>query len=231
MSKAKFYHLLRIIGIKKIHFNFPTNQKVLYLTFDDGPNPEVTPNILRILKEHNIKTTFFCIGKNIELFPEIFSSILSEGHIVGNHTFNHLNGWKTKTKEYINDVEKCEKLIKAHQPPSIQPSTDRALYIPIPLGKGIGDGLLFRPPYGKITPSQYRILKNKYKIILWDVLSWDFKKNITPNKIFERIIKQGGPGSIIVFHETLKAKERVVEVLPKVINYFQNKGFVFIPFH
>jgi peptidoglycan/xylan/chitin deacetylase (PgdA/CDA1 family) len=127
--------------------------KVIYLTFDDGPIPEITPWVLDCMQEHQAKATFFCIGKNVEAHPDIFKRIVDEGHAVGNHTFDHLNGWKTNNEDYYNNIAQCDATLAKH---------------------GVQSGALFRPPYGKLTLSQYLHLKKQYKIIMWDVLSFDF---------------------------------------------------------
>ena len=163
--------------------------------------------ILDLLKEENIKATFFCIGDNIKKHPDIFKRILTEGHQIGNHTFNHLNGWKTNTNEYIENFKLYEaELLKLN----------------------IENSFLFRPPYGKIKTQQSRIIRKlSYKIIMWDVLSYDFDKSITPERCLENVISNTQQGSIIVFHDSIKSEKNLRFALPKAIKVLKEKGFVF----
>lgn len=190
-------------------WRFDTDRKEIFLTFDDGPTPEITPFVLKQLKQYNAKATFFCIGKNIENHPEIFHQILSEKHSVGNHTQNHLNGWKTKNINYLNSVLKCEDVISN-------------------LADKTKESKLFRPPYGRIKKSQAKeILKRGYRIIMWNVLSADFDRSISKEKCLENVLKNTKKGGIIVFHDSLKASEKLQFVLPKVLEEFSRKGFSF----
>lgn len=190
----------------KYVWEIPNNENKIYLTFDDGPTPEITEWVLELLKKHNIKATFFCIGNNIEKHPEIFQKIITDGHCIGNHTFNHLKGWKTKTDDYIENTRLCEEIIENNSKNS----------------------KLFRPPYGKIKLSQSRILRKMgYKIIMWDVLSVDYDKSVTLEKCLENVIKNTSSGSIIVFHDSIKAFSNLEFTLPKAIEYLNEKGFVF----
>ena len=197
--------------IKKIFNNLvwdiPNSDKRIYLTFDDGPIPNVTEWVLEILKSEDIKATFFCIGDNIQKHSEVYKRILAEGHQTGNHTFNHLNGWKTETNHYIENLKLCEteylKLNTEHS-------------------------FLFRPPYGKIKPSQSKAIRNLgYKIIMWDVLSYDFDSTISVEKCLENVISNTEQGSIIVFHDSVKAEKNLKYALPKAIQVLKDKGFVF----
>ena len=188
-------------------WEIPNSDKKIYLTFDDGPIPEVTEWVLDILKSEEIKATFFCIGDNIKRHPEVYKRILSEGHQTGNHTFNHLNGWKTETNHYIENLKLCEteylKLNTEHS-------------------------FLFRPPYGKIKPSQSKAIRNLgYKIIMWDVLSYDFDSTISVEKCLENVISNTEQGSIIVFHDSIKAEKNLKYALPKAIQVLKDKGFIF----
>ena len=197
--------------IKKIFINLvwdiPNSENKIYLTFDDGPIPEVTEWVLDLLKSEGIKATFFCIGDNIKKYPEIYKRILSEGHQTGNHTFNHLNGWKTETNNYIANSKLCE---TEHSKLNAEHS------------------LLFRPPYGKIKPSQSKAIRNLgYKIIMWDVLSYDFDSTISAEKCFENVISNTEQGSIIVFHDSLKAEKNLRYALPNAIQILKDKSFVF----
>ncbi len=194
-------------------WRFDTDRKEIFLTFDDGPTPEITPFVLKQLKQYNAKATFFCIGKNIENHPEIFHQILSEKHSVGNHTQNHLNGWKTKNINYLNSVLKCEDVISN-------------------LADKTKESKLFRPPYGRIKKSQAKeILKRGYRIIMWNVLSADFDKSISKEKCLENVLKNTKKGGVIVFHDSLKASEKLQFVLPKVLEEFSKKGFSFKGIH
>lgn len=185
-----------------------TTEKLLYLTFDDGPVPEVTPFVLEELRKWNAKATFFCIGKNVEANPDIFQRILTEGHRIGNHTHNHFNGWNTRDDLYFENVEKCKTvLIDSVGVPETE--------------------MLFRPPYGKLKPSQYRKLKLEYKIVMWDVLSFDFDLNMDKELVMKSVLKHSEEGSIIVFHDSLKAKPKVEFALPKMLEHFTAKGFKF----
>ncbi len=181
-------------------WDIPTEEKVLYFTFDDGPIPEVTPMVLDILRDFSAKATFFCVGDNVRKYPKIFERILSEGHSVGNHTFHHLNGWKTPKEIYLDDVEQCHKLVSSK---------------------------LFRPPYGKITREQAHTLKSDYKIIMWDILCGDFDRRVTSNDCFARMKKHASPGSIIVLHDSLKTQKCVRQALPTTLQFFMDQGYRF----
>lgn len=195
--------------IKTIFPNYvwdvPNHEKKVYLTFDDGPTPVITEWTLAQLKRYNAKATFFCIGDNIRKFPEIFQKVIDDDHSIGNHTFNHLNGWKTPNENYVNNVTLCH-----------QQMTESRLHTN-----------LFRPPYGKIKPSQSKILqKQGYKIIMWDVISYDFDATITPEKCLENVLKNVQFGSIIVFHDSKKGFKNLEFVLPKTLQFLNEKGYV-----
>jgi peptidoglycan/xylan/chitin deacetylase (PgdA/CDA1 family) len=181
-----------------------SQERVLYLSFDDGPHPEATPFVLDQLAKFDAKASFFCIGKNVQLHPEIYNAIISAGHVVGNHTQNHMNGWKNNTKNYIADIQEATKLI---------------------------DSNLFRPPYGRIRFSQIKALRLQaalpQQIIMWDVLSGDFDTTITGEKCAQHVIQYAGPGSIIVFHDSTKAMDRLRVALPKVLAHFSSLGYQF----
>lgn len=181
----------------------------IYLTFDDGPTPEVTEWVLDLLKEENIKATFFCIGKNIENHPDIYQKVIKQEHAVGNHTHNHINGWKTPTKEYLKNIEQCEIRITQNNPGNVKSK-------------------YFRPPYGKITSRQSgKLIKSGYKIIMWDVLTADFDPSVSPEKCLQNATRKVAPGSIIVFHDSLKARKNLEYALPKAIKLLKEKGFEF----
>jgi len=172
----------------------------LYLTFDDGPIPDVTPQVLNILKSFGVKATFFCVGENIRRHPEIFQRMIDEGHQAGNHTYHHLKGWKTPYEQYLNDVERCNQV--ASTP-------------------------LFRPPYGRGTRKQYASLLNKSEIIMWDVMSGDFDLSLTPEKCLQNVVQHAENGSIIVFHDNIKAVPRMTYALPRAIEHWLQQGYRF----
>ncbi len=198
---------------------FPFSEKQVYLTFDDGPIPEVTPWVLSELDKYNAKATFFCIGDNIKKHPELFRRIISEGHSAGNHTFHHLNGWKTNTEDYIRDVLEGEKEMEKVEVECLNSEGQADLKLKIQNPK------LFRPPYGKITSKQSRILQEKgYKIIMWEILSADFDGSISEEKCLQNVMKHINAGSIIVFHDSLKAEKNLRYVLPKVLNFLSERN-------
>ena len=192
----------------KYLWRFSSDKKEIYLTFDDGPTPEITHFVLEQLKKFEAKATFFLIGKNVTNHPELYQQILNENHTVGNHTNNHLNGFKTKTKEYLKNVLEAENVIcNANENPGIK---------------------LFRPPYGRIKSKQAKeIQKLGYKIIMWSVLSADFDVTISKEKCLQNVLKNTQNGSIIVFHDSVKASEKLTYVLLKVLEFYTEKGFTF----
>jgi peptidoglycan/xylan/chitin deacetylase (PgdA/CDA1 family) len=197
-------------SIKKLFSNYvwslPNNENKVYLTFDDGPTPEITEWTLAQLKKYNAKATFFCIGDNIRKYPEIFQKVVNEEHPIGNHTFNHLNGWKTSTQNYIENA-------RLYEIEHYKLSTKNCK--------------LFRPPYGKIKPSQSKILRKLgYKIIMWDVLSEDYDISVSPEKCLENVLKNVTSGSIIVFHDSQKAYRNLEFALPRTLEFLKEKGFV-----
>ncbi|MCC6684725.1 MAG: polysaccharide deacetylase family protein [Bacteroidia bacterium] len=177
-----------------------TTEPVLYLTFDDGPHPEMTSFVLDTLKEFNAKATFFCVGENVQKYPEIYQRILAENHSVGNHTFNHLNGWKTSLTQYLENTGRAAEVIKSN---------------------------LFRPPYGRITPAQARQLREKYTLVMWDILSRDYERNLSLKNSLNAIKTRSGPGSLLVFHDSEKAAHNLKSLLPETLTYFHNKGYRF----
>ncbi|MDP2068666.1 MAG: polysaccharide deacetylase family protein [Lutibacter sp.] len=218
----KFYFIKTPMLLKLIFRNciwrLSSKEKVLYLTFDDGPTPEITEWTLNELKKHKAKATFFCIGKNIGEHPEIFKKVIEEKHSVGNHTNNHLNGWKTKTEDYLKNIDEAEKYFE-------ESATLKAVTLSAVEGR---NQKLFRPPYGKLTISQSKNIRKKgYKIIMWDVLSADYDPNITNEKCLENVIRNIQNGSIVVFHDSVKASEKLKFVLPKVLEYYSYQGYNF----
>lgn len=188
-------------------WSLPQSQKTVYLTFDDGPIPDVTPWLLDLLKEKGIKASFFCIGDNIRKHPEIFSRIIEEGHTVGNHTFNHINGWKNTSDNYIQNTLKCNEEIEKH----------------IKLKRK-----LFRPPYGRITPKQIKKLKQEgYEIIMWEILSHDYNNHLSAQECYINVTKKVRSGSIIVFHDSIKAQKNLKDSLPLTIDTLLKENYIF----
>ncbi|MCH2084294.1 MAG: polysaccharide deacetylase family protein [Saprospiraceae bacterium] len=181
-------------------WRIPTKEKVVYFTFDDGPIPEVTPWVLEQLAAYDAKATFFCVGENIQKNPEVFQQVVNAGHAVGNHTFNHLNGWASDNIEYFHNIRHCANQM---------------------------DSILFRPPYGRLKPKQARFLQRHYRIVMWDVLSGDFDPKLLPEQCLENVINNVRPGSIVVFHDSLKAEDKLSYVLPKALEHFADQGYRF----
>lgn len=175
-------------------------EKILYLTFDDGPIPETTEWILNTLEQFNAQATFFCVGDNVRKYPHLFDKIKKAGHLVGNHTFNHLNGWNTGVEDYLANIEKANKLIQSN---------------------------LFRPPRGMIRINQAQEILKKYHIIMWNVLSVDYDKNVSPQQCLKNVTSNAGKGSIVVFHDSLKAEKNMKYALPKTLEYYAARGYRF----
>lgn len=180
---------------KSLIWNFKEKKDSVFLTFDDGPHPVITPQVLDILNEYNAKATFFCVGDNVKKYPDIYQRILDEEHTVGNHTYNHLNAFKTNHEIYIENVKQCTQYVNSS---------------------------LFRPPYGKLKRKQIIALKDYFNIIMWDVLSGDFDAKVTPKKCLNNVLKYIKGGSIVVFHDSEKAKEKMLYALPEVLNFIKN---------
>jgi len=187
-------------------WRMPATEKEVYLTFDDGPVPGPTDVVLEILDKYSIKATFFCIGDNVRKHPDVFNRVLEKGHQIGNHTFNHLKGWSTSVEEYVNNVSLFNQQLK---------NGNYELKIK-----------LFRPPYGRITRNQIKALP-EYKIIMWDVLSIDYNKNVSPEVCLKNSIAATRPGSIIVFHDSVKAERNMSYALPRYIEHFLEQGYTF----
>jgi len=177
-----------------------SSEKVIYVTFDDGPVPEVTPLVLDLLDEYNLKATFFCVGENVEKYPEIYNDILRRGHKTGNHTHNHLKGISVSTEDYVANVQKAA---------------------------GIINSRLFRPPYGRISFKQKKALRKEYEIVMWDLITQDYNKNLTPKNILLNIKRYSRNGSLVVFHDSIKAERNMLTVLPRAIEYWNSKGYRF----
>jgi peptidoglycan/xylan/chitin deacetylase (PgdA/CDA1 family) len=198
-------NFVQIPGIlKKIYpgltWNISGGDRELYLTFDDGPTPDITDQVLHILAASNARATFFSIGRNAERNPEILRRIIDAGHAVGNHTYSHLKGWYTPNREYYDDIELASQFVPSQ---------------------------LYRPAYGMITPTQISYLKQRFHIVLWDVMSYDFDPSTSKEKCLSNVIRYAGPGSVIVFHDSVKASASLLYVLPRVLEYFGGKGFSF----
>lgn len=170
----------------------------VFLTFDDGPSPEATPFVLDTLKQYGAQATFFCLGKNVEQYPELFQRILDEGHMVGNHTYSHQKGWQMKTWRYIEDVDFANNLIHSN---------------------------LVRPPYGRIKPRQARLLSERYNLIMWSVLSRDYSRYVSPRKCVTNVTKHVRGGSIVVFHDSKKSFRNLRYALPRVLQFLQEKSY------
>jgi len=181
-------------------WRLPTAEKNIHLTFDDGPVPEVTPWVLDELKKYNAKASFFCVGDNIKKYPEIFQRIIDEGHTVGNHSFNHLSGWATDNISYFHNIRYCASLVNSKY---------------------------FRPPYGRIKPTQAQFLQRHYKIIMWDVLSGDFDQSISNQQCYKNVMDNAKEGSIVVFHDNVKALQKLKYALPKVLDSYSKMGYSF----
>jgi peptidoglycan/xylan/chitin deacetylase (PgdA/CDA1 family) len=193
--------------LKKLYpeliWNVNQSNRYIYLTFDDGPIPIVTPFVLNILKQYEAKATFFCIGDNVSKHPDIFEQVVKDGHAIGNHTYNHLKGWKTDNKTYLDNFLLADKLL---------------------------DTNLFRPPYGRIKKQQVKDLKSArpdIRIIMWNVLSGDFDINLKPEDCLKNVLKHTEAGSIVVFHDSLKAFDRLKYVLPRAMEIWSKAGYSF----
>lgn len=183
---------------KDLLWSVPNAGKTVYLTFDDGPIPEVTPWVLDRLAEHDAKATFFCIGRNVERHPAIFDRIKTEGHSIGNHTYEHMNGWNSSLFGYSKSVLRCHALTESD---------------------------LFRPPYGRITIEQANVLGRRFQIVMWDILSADFDQRTTGEECYANVIGNFRPGSIIVFHDSMKAWDRLRVALPRVLQELRSRGY------
>jgi len=190
-----------------LRWSFSSKRKIIYLTFDDGPTPEITDWTLKILEEYNAKATFFCIGKNVDQYPEITQNIVNSGHRIANHCYQHDNAWKTTAKDYLDSVKNTEHLLQGFQ---------------------VKDNKLFRPPYGKLTYKKIKQLKQEgYQIIMWDVLSNDVQLQVSPEKSLETLLNKTKNGSIVVFHDSIKGSTTLKKVLPEFLKYFAALGYSF----
>ncbi len=191
---------------KDVVWRLDETDKVVYLTFDDGPIPEITPWVLELLEKEDVKATFFCVGENVQKYPEVYHQILKGGHSVGNHTFNHLQGLDSNDHDFFRNIEKAGEYI---------------------------DSDLFRPPHGWLKHAQYKFLKNKFRIIMWDLISCDYDRRIKPEKVLKNVTDFVRPGSILTFHDSVKAKNNLMKALPLSIKWMKEQGYRFeaIPFN
>jgi peptidoglycan/xylan/chitin deacetylase (PgdA/CDA1 family) len=178
----------------------PTSGFDVYLTFDDGPHPSITDEVLAILARYQAKATFFCVGNNAVKYPEVVNRLRAQGHALGNHTHHHLNGWKTNNKQYLQDIITCAEVLPSK---------------------------LFRPPYGRITPSQIKLLKNDFDIIMWSILTRDYDRNLPVHTALHQCKKAMTPGSILVMHDSEKAYKNLINMLPQILDYGVSNGFQF----
>ncbi|RMG82814.1 MAG: polysaccharide deacetylase family protein [Bacteroidetes bacterium] len=181
-------------------WNIKTARKKVFLTFDDGPIPEVTPWVLKTLEAFQARATFFCVGNNVEKHPDVFNRVLEGGHAVGNHTFSHLNGWQSDNLPYFHDVRRCARLVRSE---------------------------LFRPPYGRLKPKQAQFLQRHYQIVMWDILSGDFDESLSEAQCLSNVLSNVKTGSVIVFHDSLKAFKKLQYVLPRVLTELAAAGYTF----
>lgn len=193
----------------EFHWPEHTGVKKLYLTFDDGPNPQITDFILSELSKWNANATFFCLGKNIDKSPSLFTKIINAHHTIGNHTFNHLNGWNSNTDTYLRDVKKCTDLINSN---SNNPKK------------------LFRPPYGRITSKQIQTIKKTHKIVLWDYLFGDFDQNISKENCLKKALGKIQNNDILVLHDNQKSYNTLKFILPRILSHYSKQGFTFESF-
>jgi peptidoglycan-N-acetylglucosamine deacetylase len=191
---------LRALFPKGLVWRIPVNKPEIFLTFDDGPVPEVTPIVLSILRKYNVKATFFCVGENVQKYPEVYEMLAKNGHVTGNHTFHHVKAWKMAHSDFLSEVEQCSQLVKSR---------------------------LFRPPHGQINRKLVRQLSPVYKIIMWSALSCDYDKKLSGSQCLTKTIENTFPGSIIVFHDSIKARERMEYALPLYIEHCLEKGYSF----
>lgn len=185
--------------LKSVLWRENSKEKSIYLTFDDGPIPEVTPKVLDILDNFGVKATFFCVGNNVQKNPKTYKEVIRRGHSIGNHTFNHIKGYSFSANEYIKNTQKASEYIESK---------------------------LFRPPHGQITPTQIKQLKKDYKIVMWDFITYDYDKTFSVEKIMGIVRKKSRNGSIVVFHDSLKAEKNVLEALPQALQFWKNEGYI-----
>ncbi|MBN8578539.1 MAG: polysaccharide deacetylase family protein [Cytophagales bacterium] len=199
----------------RLTWRVPTSEKKVFLTFDDGPVPGPTTFVLATLQQVKARATFFCIGDNVRKHPRVFNEILQAGHVVGNHTFNHLKGWNTPLQLYLDNIQQCTAAFSQHEN-WIKPGNQLA-----------GNNIAFRPPYGRITRAQINALQHHYRIVMWDVLTNDYDKSLSPERCLQGTRQATRPGSIVVFHDSYKAEKNLTYVLPRYLDYLQAEGYTF----
>ena len=202
MAAVRPPFFLRWFSPEYLLCDLPGEDKIIYLTFDDGPVPEVTPEVLDILAKYNVRATFFMVGDNVRKYPETFLKVQQSGHAIGNHTFHHLNGWHTPPGLYLNDVLSCRDYFETK---------------------------LFRPPYGRFTPSQYFLLRKDFRFILWSVLTYDYHHRTSPAQCLQNAVRNSRSGSVVVFHDSLKALNNLKYALPLFLEHFLERGYRFNP--
>ena len=205
-TPAVLKHLYPSLTWDKFEDSSQTDNKVIYLTFDDGPIPELTPWVLKTLSSYQARATFFCVGNNIQRHPSLYQQIITAGHRTGNHTFHHLDGWKTKNFAYLKSILQCEQLLGS--------SSDNT-------------AKLFRPPYGKIKQKQIQQITPHYNIIMWDILSGDFDPDFNHEICLDKCIQHTQPGTVIIFHDNYKAQKNLTYVLPRYLDHFSEQGYTF----
>jgi len=219
--------LLKLLFKKRL-WAFSSKQKIMYLTFDDGPIPEVTPWVLEQLKKHQAKATFFCIGKNIEENPAVFDRIYMEGHTIGNHTQNHLNANLTSSESYLDNVLKAQEAINERIKNLEQSEDKREISSIKNQNLPLLNTFLFRPPYGKLSSIKAKALQKRgFQIVMWDLLSADFDLFISKEKCLANVLKNAKKGSIVIFHDSKKAESNLRYALPKVLTHYSKMGYVF----
>jgi peptidoglycan/xylan/chitin deacetylase (PgdA/CDA1 family) len=179
-------------------WEIPAPEKDIYLTFDDGPTPVVTPGVLALLSDYQVKATFFCLGSKIEGNPELFEAIKTAGHTIGNHGYRHINGFTTSSGKYLDNVRKGEEL---------------------------SGSKLFRPPYGRITPRQMNLLRKDYRLVMWSILSMDFDRNLSVEECFNNVVRNVQQGAIILLHDSEKAQKNVLQMLPELLQWMERNGY------
>lgn len=208
--RERIPRVIKLLYPKRI-WDVATREKSLYLSFDDGPIPEITPWVLDQLKKYNARASFFCIGDNVSKHPDIFRMVVEQGHTVGNHTHNHLNGWRTSVATYLENVRQAQEVIERE----------------LPQRTGLKNAI-FRPPYGKIRNVQAKKLQQEgYSVVMWSIVSMDYDQRLSSEKVLQNVLKNAVPGSIIVFHDSIKAEKNLKAVLPQVLEHFQKQGYSF----
>lgn len=200
--------MFTVPGIIKFFFpsllwSYPTDKKKVFLTFDDGPMQGITYWVLTQLKNHDAKATFFMVGENVERYPALVNSVMNDGHAIGNHTLNHINGWKVSNQEYIENIKKCDSALTKQEVRS----------------------RLFRPPYGRVNPFLIRRIQRNHRIVMWDLLSKDYSSKYAPEILLDKLIRFTHSGSIVVFHDSLKAEQNLRYILPQYLEFLTEKGY------